>query len=296
MQTFLYDFDDLRPLDRWISWLDERTGEGASFPSPEIALSVAAGMTAALTWRMPSHPDIQKWAERTLSLSKNCPNIEVRTRAYTNSAVYHIWMGAFDECGLLVGEMKKMIESEPVSPLRSIVLKHNEALFYNTSVEFQRQALADGNGGAGRGPENRGACPGLLPLHPGGGQFPERRGPRARRSISFKAGKDSAKQQPLAYRPLFLPFGLLLSLYRKISPRPFLPQEKALDLVQETGVPITEALVRLVLSQALHEAGNADEANRELAAAKRAVLQTGSSYFEYLYCLTGGVFRIRAEK
>jgi len=36
VQTFLYDFDDLRPLDRWIAWLDERTAKGSPFPSSEI--------------------------------------------------------------------------------------------------------------------------------------------------------------------------------------------------------------------------------------------------------------------
>jgi DNA-binding SARP family transcriptional activator len=40
----------------------------------------------------------------------------------------------------------------------------------------------------------------------------------------------------------------------------------------------------------LLEAGNGDEANREFAGAKRAVSQTGSSYFEYLSCLTGAFF------
>ena len=55
-------------------------------------------------------------------------------------------------------------------------------------------------------------------------------------------------------------------------------------------MPVSEVLVRLVLSHALHETGNEDEANRELAAAKRAVVQTGSSYFEYLYYLTEAYF------
>ncbi len=98
VQTFLYDFDDLRPLDRWIAWLDERIGKGTPFPSPEIALSVAAGMTAALTWRFPAHPDMKNGRTGLFPSRKTASNIEARTRAYSNSAVYHLWMGAFDEC------------------------------------------------------------------------------------------------------------------------------------------------------------------------------------------------------
>ena len=60
-------------------------------------------------------------------------------------------------------------------------------------------------------------------------------------------------------------------------------------------MPISEALIRLVLSHALHEMGNEDEANRELVAAKGAVMQTGSFYFEYLCCLTEAYFEYARE-
>ncbi len=60
-------------------------------------------------------------------------------------------------------------------------------------------------------------------------------------------------------------------------------------------MPVSEALIRLVLSHALYETGNEDEANRELAAAKRAVMQTGSSYFEYLYYLAEAYFEYARE-
>ena len=56
-------------LPGWMNY----TRKGAPLPSPEIAISVAAGMTAALTWRNPVHPDIQKWVDKALSLSKNQP-------------------------------------------------------------------------------------------------------------------------------------------------------------------------------------------------------------------------------
>jgi len=289
VQTFLYDFDDLRPLDRWIAWLDERTAKDAPFPSPDIALSVAAGMTAALTWRNPTHPEIQKWADKALSLSKSSPNIEARTRAYSNSAVYHVWMGAFDECSLLISEMKKMISSEPVSPLRSIVLKHNEALFYNTSAEFQRQALQSVSEGLEEARKTgvhvldsflytQGAVSSLNEGNPG----------RAEEFLSEleKTIRSSSRAHASHYFYLSACYYLSIGKMREAVSS----AKKGLELVQETGVPISEALVRLALTQALHETGNEDEGNRELASAKRAVLQTGSSYFEYLYGLTEAYF------
>ena len=79
-------------------------------------------------------------------------------------------------------------------------------------------------------------------------------------------------------------------LYIGKIPQALFLARKGVDLVQETGVPVSEVLVRLVLSHALHEAGSEEEAIQELEAAKRAIVQTGSSYFEYLYHLTEAYF------
>lgn len=289
VQTFLYDFDDLKPLDRWIAWLDERTGKGTPFPSPEIELSVAAGMTAALTWRIPAHPDIQKWADRALSLSKNSPNIEASTRAYTNSAVYHIWMGAFDEGGMLINEMKKMIASQPVSPLRSIVLKHLEALFYNTSAEFQRQALRTVTEGL---EEARKTGVHVLDsfLYTQGVSSSLNEGDPVRAEEFLLKLEKILRSGSRSHTGHYFYLSACYNLYVGKIPQAVFAAKKGLDLIQETGVPVSEALIRLVLSHALHETGKEDEANRELAAAKRAIMQTGSSYFEYLYCLTEAYF------
>ncbi len=289
VQTFLYDFDDLRPLDRWIAWLDERTAKGAPFPSPEIELSVAAGMTAALTWRNPVHPDIKKWADRALALSKNSPNIEARTRAYSNSAVYHIWKGTFDECGMLISEMQKMVASEPVSPLRSIVLKHNEALFYNTTAEFKQQAFRTVKEGLEEA-QKTGVHVLDSFLCTQGVVSSLNDGDAARAEEYLSKLEKTLRPNSRSHAGHYFYLSACRYLYIGKLPQAVLSARKGLDLVQETGVPVSEALIRLVLSHTLHETGNEREANREFASAKRAVAQTGSSYFEYLYWLTEAYF------
>ena len=294
VQTYLYVFDEFSSLDRWIAWLDERGGKDASFPSPEIELIVAAGMTAALTWRNPVHPDTHKWAEKALSLSKNSSNIEVCTRAYTNSAVYHIWMGTFDECGMLISELKRMIASQPVSPLRSLVLKHTEAMFYNTSAEYQQQALRSVTEGLEEARKtgvhvvdpllyNQGVVSSLNEGNPG----------RAEEFL-LKLEK-TLRSGSRTHAGHYYYLSACYQLYIGKMSQAVLSAKKSLELVQETGVPVSEVLARLVLSHVLYETGNEDEANRELAATKRAIVQTGSSYFEYLYGLTEAYFEYVRE-
>jgi DNA-binding SARP family transcriptional activator len=294
VQTFLYVFDDFRPLDRWIAWLDDRTGKDAPFPSPEIAISVAAGMTAAITWRNPVHPDIQKWMDRALSLSKTSPDIEARTRAYINNAIYYIWMGAFDVCGALISEMKTVSASQPVSPLRSIVLKHTEAQFYNTSAEFKRQAFQSVSEGLEEA--RRTGLNVLNPLLYNQGVISSLNEGNPERAGEYllnleKTIRDSSRTHAAHY------FYLSACYYLYIGkiPQALSLAKKGVDLVRETGVPVSEVLVRLVLSHALHETGSKDEATQELAAANRAILQTGSSYFEYLYHLTEAYFEYARE-
>ncbi len=288
VQTFFYNFDDLRPLDRWIAWLDER-GKGASFPSPEIALGVAAGMTSALTWRMPAHPDMQKWADMALSLSKSSLNIEARMRAYSNNAMYYLWLGAFDECSMLISEMKKMIASQPVSPLRSLILKHHEALFYNTSAEFQRQALRTITEGL---EESRKTGVYILDpfLYIQGAVNSLNEGDPLRAEEFLSKLEKTLRSNSRAHTGSYLYLSASCYLYTGNVAQAVLSAKKGLALVQETGVLITEALVRLLLSYALHETGNKDEANTELVAAKRAVMQTASAHFEYVYSLTEAYF------
>lgn len=289
VQTFLYDFDDLRPLDRWIAWLDRHMEKAPSFPSPDIGLSVAAGMTAALTWRNPLHPDAHTWADRALSFSRVSSNIEARTRAYTNVAVHHIWMGDFDEGSLLISDMKKMIESQPVSPLRSIVMKHNEALLYNTSADYRQQALQMVSEGLEEAQRTgvyvlnsflytQGIVNSLNEGNPG----------RTEGFLSKLEKTLRGRSRGHASHYFYLSACHYLSIGK--IPQAVFSAKKGLDLVQETGVLITEALIRLVLSHILHEAGDEEEASREFDAAKRAVMLTGSSYFAYLSSLTEAYF------
>jgi len=66
--------------------------------------------------------------------------------------------------------------------------------------------------------------------------------------------------------------------------------EKSLALNQETGVPVTEAIIRVLLAHALHASGEHSEAQEQLARIKTIQPRTASAYFEYLCLLTEAYF------
>lgn len=140
VQTILLDFNDFRPVDKWVDWLDEHISSGFSFISPDIEASVAASMTGVLAWRNSSHPDKKKWLDIAFSMEGKNINIDQYFRVCSNSAFHHIWMGEFAESGLFIKQMEKVIRSQNPSPLRHIVFKLTEAMFFNSSVDSLEKA------------------------------------------------------------------------------------------------------------------------------------------------------------
>lgn len=284
VQTFLYDFDDFRPLDRWISWLDEWMARRGEFPSPDIGLTVSAGMVAALNWRMPNHPDIHKWVKRGIEFSKNSPNVEAGARAYNNSAVYYIWMGMFDECRMLISEMKKMMASQPVSPLRSLAIKHAEAMINNASVEFHSEAKEAVLTGLEEAQKTGIHVFDPLFLNQGIICLLNEDNPTRAKEFLDKLEKiiPSGSRTHAGHY-----FFLLACYYLVVGKRhqAFLAAQKSLDLLKEMGVPFSEILARLVHLYILLETGEEKVAERELEFTRALIRKTESYYFEYLYLL-----------
>ena len=295
VQTFIYEFDDFQPLDRWITWLDEWMAKGKQFPSSDIALIVAAGMTAALTWRMPDHPDMPKWVEKAITFSKDSSNMEACTRAYTNNAIYYIWMGMFDECRMLMDEMKRMMASQPVSPLRSLVIKHTEAQFYNSSAEFLSEASESVSEALIEAQKS--GIHVLDPLFFNQGIICSLNEGNSQRTKEFldkleKTLRPGSRTHTGHYFYLLACYYLLIGKLHQA----LLAAQKSLNLLRELGVPVSEILARLILCHIQLDIGEKKAAKKELAIIKATIKKTGSSYFEYLYFLTEAYVKYAQRK
>jgi ATP/maltotriose-dependent transcriptional regulator MalT/DNA-binding SARP family transcriptional activator len=292
VQTYLFEFDDFRPLDRWIDWLDERLRRGASFPSVEIEASVAAGMTGALTWRMPAHPAMHQWVARALSLSRSSANPEAGLRSRTNAAVYYIWTGMFDECAILIGEMTTKIRSEPVSPLRRISMKVPESMFYNTAVEFREQATRSVQEGLEIAQQTGVRIVDPLLYIQGVVSALNEGDPQKAEEFLLNVDKTlrSASRTHVSHYYCLLAWH---QLFTGNTQKALLLAEKSLAVTKETGVPVSEAIIRIVLAHALYAFGEHRRAEQQLSLIETLLPRTASAYFEYLYLLTRAFFLLR---
>ena len=294
VQTFMFEFNDFKPLDGWIAWLDERSRQNISFPSSELEASVATSMASALIWRMPAHPDITAWMNRALSLSKKSINIDERLRVCANSAMCYVWMGEFGRCGVLIDEMRKMVNGQGSSPLRYVVLKVTEAMFYNSSIDFRGkaiQAAAEGLDMAMKtgvhAMDHLLFASGICDLFSQGDLG------KSSEFLSRMEKANTGKRQTISGLHAYL--STCHSVMSGDLPKAVISAEKSLLLIEEAGVPVFEVLFRLVLAHALHETGACREAQTHLAVAKKNATAMQSPYFSYLAHLTDAYFMLAKQ-
>jgi LuxR family maltose regulon positive regulatory protein len=285
VQTFLFEFHDFRPLDRWADWIESRMRQGLSFAAPEIEASVVTGMTGILAWRRPDLPGKELWLGRALMLPQKSRDIDACMRAYTNSALYHIWMGEFVRCSLLLHEMKNMLQSAALSPLRLLSFKITETMLYNSSADHHGRAI-------------RSIAEGLAIAEKTGvhimsptlflqGVFASLNKGDLKSAAEFLQKTERSVGED---RRINLSHYLFASAWYELvageKARAAAIARKSLQLIEAAGAPLAETTIRLLLAHVFHETGDHGEIDAQLARLRDLVSQTGSAYSRFLYDLT----------
>lgn len=117
VDTFLYQWSDFSPLDRWITVIEQKLAKHPEFPSPEIEARVAAGMLNALAWRQPHRADLPVWAERVRQIVHHHPSVQLRVMLGSYLMIYYLWMGDFAKSGLLIDELRPVLDGKERDPL-----------------------------------------------------------------------------------------------------------------------------------------------------------------------------------
>ncbi len=117
VDTFLYQWSDFSPLDRWITVIEQKLADHPVFPTPEIEARVAAGMLNALAWRQPHRPDLPVWAERVRQIVHHHANVQLRVMLGSYLMIYYLWMGDLAKAGLLIDELRPVLDGKERDPL-----------------------------------------------------------------------------------------------------------------------------------------------------------------------------------
>ena len=147
VETFIYEWGDFTPLDRWIAALETTLARHPEFPSPEIAARVAFGMFTGLMYRQPHHPDIGRWEERVRAVVLNSSDPSLRMMTGHQLLLYHNWWtGDLAKAALVVTALRPLASSPGVSDLTRIIWHSIEATYHwmTASPENSLRAVKEG--------------------------------------------------------------------------------------------------------------------------------------------------------
>jgi LuxR family transcriptional regulator, maltose regulon positive regulatory protein len=117
IDTFVYEWSDFRPLDRWLDVFSALQASHPTIPSAAIDAHVASSIFNALMWRRPSHPDLPKWAEHVKRLTLESADVRFRIIAGNHLALYYLWMGEFASATVIVESLRPAMRETQADPL-----------------------------------------------------------------------------------------------------------------------------------------------------------------------------------
>ncbi len=283
VDTIIVEWNDFALLDEWIEWFKECPPRSPSFPSPEIEARVASSMAGALLYRQPYHPDIRNWLERSLSLSREMEDLNLRLHTCLYAVNYYAWSGDLERSDLVAREIRKMAGSTSASPLLVLTWKWIEALIYNRTAESSEKSLEAISEGLEIARKSGVHVWDQMLLSQGvyaslnRGDMKMAADYLGKMEATLRRGRRNSDYQ----------FHYLAAWYHLLAedvPRSFLHSETALTLAEETGMYFNRILGSLLVAQVLHQKGEYEKASLRLSSAKELVERMGSPMLEYL-CL-----------
>jgi LuxR family transcriptional regulator, maltose regulon positive regulatory protein len=294
VQTFIFAFEDLKPLDRWIDWLADRINRNLPFPAPEIEAYVSCSMLEALLWRRPHQIAKGRWAERALSIPRERCHSTARLEALIRSITYYNWIGDQGACRGILDEIDRIMASRQASPYELITVKMIKAHYYAWLGDESDRAFELVEEGLSMA-QDTGIHALDAFLANMGAQAGWNAGDMAAAEMYTEQLKRSLRPGD-SYVAFYYEFASGLALDRGKYSEALSFAEKAWVRSREAGHPFSEAWAGLMISQAAFELGDARRAERELATCERFFHEVGSSYFEFVALLLKAYFHFRRDR
>jgi ATP/maltotriose-dependent transcriptional regulator MalT/DNA-binding SARP family transcriptional activator len=131
VDSFVYEWGEFAPLDRWIAALDALRGRYPGYPTPEIEARVSAGMFMALMYRQPHRADLPRWAERVEQIVLASPRVETQMLLGNQLVLYHtLCIGDVAKARVLMDAVRPDANLARSSPMAFVLWRCVEAAYY----------------------------------------------------------------------------------------------------------------------------------------------------------------------
>ena len=291
-----YEQDDWALLAPWVEWLTEQSRISPHFPSPKIEAKVAVSLAGALLMLRPQHPDLKKWMERSLELSREIKDAHLNMRALITVAHWCQWIGDMARCSLLIEQLERIAQPAFTSPLLMIVKKWLEACACNLgpAADFD-SALRLAREGMKTALET-GVSFWNSMLHAQAVVACLNQGDLANAGKFLQEMHSNLKSKQ---RLLSCQYHYLSAWYYLLlgdPSRALLASRTAVNLAAEIGSAFQEIVCRLEMAQILNSAGEKRVAALQLNLAGELTQQCGSLTLEYSYLMAKAQFSLDEDE
>lgn len=285
VDTFVYEWGDFAPLDRWIEVLDALLVRYRRPPTPQLEARVAAGMLVALMYRQPYRPDLPRWAERVRSIVLETR--DVRTQMLLgNQLVYYYtaWLGDLTSARLVAESVRPAADALAAGPLAYIAHCAMQAS-YQWYVGALDECLRLVNEGRETARRYGARFNSLLEAH---GVYAHLAGGDVASAEKLLRESAASALGGRLYRAHGHFLAFLCAFHRQDNPHAIASAREAIALADAAGVPHYQALYRAGLALALFAEGGRREALATLARARRMARRMRSANVEFsgLYSTT----------
>lgn len=279
VDTLVYEWADLTPLDRWIGWMDTYLDAAPAYPSVDLEVRVAVGMASALLYRQPHHPELSTWVDRIETLAPNVADRALTMRIAMLLINDSAWRGDFARLDLALNTLQALAEAPGAAPLSRI-----SYCWWKAAAHWL----------AGRSRDAiRTALQGLRIAHCAGITLWEHHlyaqivygalaGGDVRRAEASlgRLAAHTDRGRALDMSHLHYLSGYCAATRHNLS-RAVQEARKALDLAVVSGAPFPEALCRLALAQMHCELGERRKAAAHLPPIRRIARAMDTRLLEY---------------
>jgi LuxR family transcriptional regulator, maltose regulon positive regulatory protein len=136
VESIMYGYDGLKPLDQWFSVLDSLLRKHKKFLSEEIEAQITCSMMRALALARPSHVDREKWMGRALAIAGKSKNIPLKINILANLACYRYSGVELQELQFLLDTLKGLQKNQDLPPVSRLVVSWVEAAYCNMSSQY----------------------------------------------------------------------------------------------------------------------------------------------------------------
>lgn len=140
VNSYLYEMENLQPLDHWIQEFERLLRRHNGFPSETIGEQATPAMFSAMMFRQPQHRGISRWQAATESVMLKTSNRTLKMSIGYNLALHYLRTGYVAKAGILIDMFSSHYGSPVVSHLQRLMWLRVKAL-YEHFVSLYKKSL-----------------------------------------------------------------------------------------------------------------------------------------------------------